>query len=143
MTLATPHQAIQGRRSSAALVTPDEQVVLATDGLSTQAGDAIDSMNATAKNGILFLYGALGAGQPTVLPLLQTLGNHLTIRGYELFEVTSDDATLEEAKRFITPGLASRDFRPRIAKTFPFESIVEAHCYLESNAQVGKGVVTV
>ncbi|MBL8528232.1 MAG: zinc-dependent alcohol dehydrogenase family protein [Burkholderiales bacterium] len=98
---------------------------------------------ATAKGGILLLYGALGAGQPTTIPLLETLGNHLTIRGYELFEVTSDDAKLEEVKRFVTSGLASGDFRPLIAKTFPFDSIVEAHRYLESNAQVGKVVVTV
>lgn len=98
---------------------------------------------ATAKGGILILYGALGAGQPTTIPLLETLGNHLTIRGYELFEVTSDDAKLEAVKRFVTSGLASGDFRPRIAKTFPFDSIVDAHRYLESNAQVGKVVVTV
>jgi NADPH:quinone reductase-like Zn-dependent oxidoreductase len=33
--------------------------------------------------------------------------------------------------------------KPVIAKTFPFDSIVEAHRYLESNVQVGKIVVTV
>jgi hypothetical protein len=37
VTLAASHQAIQGRRRPAASVAPDEQVVLATDGLSTQA----------------------------------------------------------------------------------------------------------
>src|SRR5262245_227444 len=36
MAPAAAHQAIQRRRSPAATVTPDEQVVLATDGLRTQ-----------------------------------------------------------------------------------------------------------
>lgn len=127
-----------------------EEVMALTDGQGARVvfdpvgGPTFEKLaKATAKNGILFLYGALGAGQPTTLPLLETLGNHLTIRGYELFEVTSDDAKLEEAKRFVTSGLASGDFRPLIAKTFPFENIVDAHRYLESNAQIGKVVVTV
>ena len=99
-------------------------------------------VRATGKNGFLFLYGALST-EPTVLPLLHTLGNHLTIHGYELFEVTSDDAKLEEVKRFVVEGLASGALRPRIAKAFALNDIVEAHRYLESNAQVGKVVVTV
>jgi NADPH:quinone reductase-like Zn-dependent oxidoreductase len=32
---------------------------------------------------------------------------------------------------------------PIIAKTFPFDQIVEAHRYLESNEQIGKVIVTV
>lgn len=96
---------------------------------------------ATAVGGILFVYGALSP-EPTVLPVLAVLGRHLTIRGYELFEVTGDDIKIEAVKRFIIDGLASGVFRPKIAKTFPFNQIVEAHRYLESNAQVGKVVVT-
>jgi NADPH:quinone reductase-like Zn-dependent oxidoreductase len=32
---------------------------------------------------------------------------------------------------------------PRIDRTFPLSEIVEAHRYMESNAQIGKIVVTV
>lgn len=74
---------------------------------------------------------------------MAVLGRHLTIRGYELFEVTSRDDKLGQAKEFVLQGLASGHFSPRIARTFPFESIVEAHRFLEANAQVGKVVVTV
>jgi NADPH:quinone reductase-like Zn-dependent oxidoreductase len=97
---------------------------------------------ATAHGGLMFLYGALSS-DPTVLPVLPVLGRHLTIRGYELFEVTKDDVKIEPAKRFVLNGLESGALRPKIAKIFPFEQIVEAHRYLESNAQIGKIVVRV
>ena len=34
-------------------------------------------------------------------------------------------------------------FVPKIAKTFPFEQSADAYRYLESNAQVGKVVITI
>ena len=74
---------------------------------------------------------------------MDLLSKVLTIRGYVLFEITSDAARLERAKTFIVSGLASGQLKPVIAKTFPFEQIVEAHRYLESNQQIGKIVVTV
>jgi NADPH:quinone reductase-like Zn-dependent oxidoreductase len=54
-----------------------------------------------------------------------------------------DNARLDALKSYILPGLASGAFKPPIAKTFPFERIVDAHRYLESNEQFGKVVVTV
>ena len=95
---------------------------------------------ATAIGGIMIVYGALST-DPTPLPVLPVLGRHLTIRGYELFEVTMDDAKLERLKRFVTDGVASGALAPRIARSFPLEQIVEAHRFLESNTQVGKVVV--
>ncbi|HTI49988.1 MAG TPA: zinc-binding dehydrogenase, partial [Planctomycetaceae bacterium] len=70
-------------------------------------------------------------------------GKSLTVRGYILFEVTSDPARLERGKQFVIDGLASGKLKPVIARTFPLSEIVEAHRYLESNAQIGKIVVTV
>lgn len=57
----------------------------------------------------------------------------LTVRGYVLFEISGDPARLAAAKRFVTDGLASGQLKPIIAKIFPLDQIVEAHCYLESN----------
>ena len=74
---------------------------------------------------------------------MDVLGKSLTIRGYLLFEFTSDPQKLELAKKFIVNGLESGAFKPEIAKTFPLDQIVEAHRYLESNQQIGKIVVTV
>jgi NADPH:quinone reductase-like Zn-dependent oxidoreductase len=99
-------------------------------------------VEATARLGIVFLYGALST-EPTPLPLFEVLAKWATIRGYVMLEITSDPVRLEKAKRFINDGLADGSFTPLIAKTFPLDQIVEAHRYLESNQQVGKVVVTV
>lgn len=92
--------------------------------------------------GIFFQYGALDTGDVPV-PVMSLLGKDLTIRGYQLFEITKDSARLEQAKRFVVDGLASGALKPVIAKTFKLNEIVEAHRFMESNAQVGKIVVTV
>ena len=97
---------------------------------------------ALTPGGILFQYGALSP-EPTPLPLRDVLGKRLTIRGYLLFEVTADPARLAPARKFVVDGLESGRLKPVIAKTFPLSEIVEAHRYLESNAQIGKIVVTV
>ena len=98
-------------------------------------------VSATCKDAIVFIYGAL-SHDTTPIPVLHILGKHTTIRGYEFIEVTSDDGKLERAKAFINEGLSAGHFKPQIAKTFPFEAVVEAYRYLESNTQFGKIVLT-
>jgi NADPH:quinone reductase-like Zn-dependent oxidoreductase len=97
---------------------------------------------ALAPRGILFQYGALSP-EPTPLPLMEVLSKSLTIRGYVLFEITSDAARLDKAKEFVVEGLASSALKPIVARTFTLNDIVAAHRYLESNQQIGKVVVTV
>src|SRR5262249_40068678 len=97
---------------------------------------------ATARLGILFLYGALGP-EPTPLPLFDVLGKWATIRRYVILEITSEPARLERRNKVITAGLAEGGRKPLIARTFPLDQIVEAHRYLESSQQIGKVVVTV
>lgn len=99
-------------------------------------------IKATSKDAIVFIYGAL-SHDATPIPVMHILGKHTTIRGYEFIEVTSNDEKLARAKAFITEGLAAGHFKAQIAQTFPFEQIVEATRFLESNAQFGKIVVTV
>ena len=98
-------------------------------------------VKATSKDAIVFIYGAL-SHDATPVPVLHVLGKHTTIRGYEFIEVTTDDEKLARAKAFITEGLSAGKFSPQIAKIFPFDEIVEATRFLESNAQFGKIVVT-
>lgn len=95
-----------------------------------------------AKGGTLFLYGILSM-QPTPFPLFKALTNGLTLRGYTLFEVTSDPARLARGVAFVEQGLAEGALSPIIARTFPLEQIVDAHWFMESNEQIGKIVVTV
>jgi NADPH:quinone reductase-like Zn-dependent oxidoreductase len=58
-------------------------------------------------------------------------------------EITLVPETLAIARKYIYDRLADRRFHLRIAKTFPFAQTVDAYKYLESNAQIGKVVVTV
>lgn len=96
---------------------------------------------AMGRGGILFEYGGLSP-QATPFPLFNVLGKSLTLRGYLVHEITGDPERLAAAKAFILDGLGDGSLKPTIARTFPFEEIVEAHRYLESNEQFGKVVVT-
>jgi NADPH:quinone reductase-like Zn-dependent oxidoreductase len=98
--------------------------------------------DATAQGGIIFQYGALST-EPTPLPLFTVLSKQLTIRGYTLFEISTNPLRLAKAKQFVIDAVGSGKLKPTIAKTFPFAQIVEAHRYMESNEQLGKIVITV
>jgi NADPH:quinone reductase-like Zn-dependent oxidoreductase len=107
------------------------------------AGKGLEALAAaTAQSGIIFEYGAL-ATEPTPYPLFAALSKHLTIKGYTLFEVVGNPAAFPKAKQYVFDHIAAGDFTPRIDRTFPLSQIVEAHRYMESNAQIGKIVVTV
>ncbi|MBB6408553.1 zinc-dependent alcohol dehydrogenase family protein [Mesorhizobium sangaii] len=97
---------------------------------------------AMSRGGILIEYGGLSP-EPTPFPLFAVLAKTLTLRGYLVHEITGNPAKLEAAKAFILEGLETGALRPIIDRTFPFEQVVEAHRYLESNRQFGKIVVTV
>ncbi len=99
-------------------------------------------VDAASKHAIAIIYGALSPGL-TPVPWLKMFGKRLTLRGYELFEITTDEARLKGAIDFILDGLARGLLKPVIAKTFVLDDIVEAHRYLDSGSQVGKVVVTV
>ncbi len=96
---------------------------------------------AMARGGILISYGGQSP-EATPFPLFNVLSKSLTLRGYLVHEITGDPARLAAAKAFILDGLGDGSLKPIIARTFPFEEIVEAHRYLESNEQFGKVVVT-
>jgi NADPH:quinone reductase-like Zn-dependent oxidoreductase len=60
-----------------------------------------------------------------------------------LFEIVHDPKRLQAAKKYIFNGLQNGQLQPKIAKTFPLAQSVQAYQYLESNAQIGKVVITV
>ena len=96
---------------------------------------------AMTQGGILIEYGGLSP-EATPFPLYNVLSKSLTLRGYLVHEITGDAARLAVAKSFILNGLGDGSLKPIIARTFPFEEIVAAHRYLESNEQFGKIVLT-
>jgi NADPH:quinone reductase-like Zn-dependent oxidoreductase len=107
------------------------------------AGPFLEKLaEAAALGGIIFQYGLLSL-QPTPFPLAAALTKGLSIRGYSMMEITLHPEKLQAAKKYVYDRLADGRFHPKVAKTFPFAQTVEAYKFLESNAQVGKVVITV
>lgn len=98
--------------------------------------------SAAAPGGTVIVYGALSTGATTV-SALDLIGKSLTIRGYKLFDLTTDPERRSVAVDWILGGVARKVLRPVIDSTFSLAEIVEAHRRLESGSQVGKIVVTV
>ncbi len=96
----------------------------------------------TANGGAAILYGAMSA-EPTAIPPFDILARDITIRGLALTNVTKSDAQLAALTKFVSSGLADGTLHPTIARTFPFERIVDAHRFVESGEQIGKIVITV
>lgn len=101
-----------------------------------------DLTAALADGGMILVYGALDPGT-TPLPVMDVLGKHLTIRGYELFELTTDPDRRAGAAEFVLRGLNEGHLKPVVSDSFGLDEINAAHEYMESNQQVGKIVVKV
>ena len=97
---------------------------------------------AAAAGATIIEYGALSP-EPTVYPLFAALGKGLTVRGYVLFEITTNPEKLAKAKQYVFNGLESGALKPVIDRDFEFKDIADAHRYMESNTQFGKIIVTV
>lgn len=104
--------------------------------------EATKLIKSMSDSGIFFQYGALDHRDIPV-PVFDILGKHLTVRGYELFEITTDMQKLANAKAFVTKGLAGGQLKPVIDQVFSLNDIATAHRRMESNAQIGKIVVVV
>ncbi|WP_126172620.1 zinc-dependent alcohol dehydrogenase family protein [Altericroceibacterium xinjiangense] len=125
-----------------------ERVMAITGGTGARAafdpvgGPYVETLAAAlAPRGILFIYGGL-SGQPTPYPHWQCAFKGLSMRGWVASEIWNHPHRYKNAQDKILAGLAGGHLKPVIAKIFPFDSIVEANRYLESNQQVGKVVVT-
>ncbi|MFI9723421.1 zinc-dependent alcohol dehydrogenase family protein [Streptomyces sp. NPDC052396] len=126
-----------------------ERVLDATGGRGAElvfdavAGPGVtDLAKVVADDGTLLVYGAL-SGTPTPYPGLELGMPALNMRTYTMLETANRPERLRRAEAFVASGLRSGALRPVVDRTFELDEIVEAHRYLESNAQVGKIVVTV
>lgn len=92
--------------------------------------------------GILFVYGGLSE-QPTPYPHWPMAFKGCSMRGWVASEIWNHPHRFERAKDTILAGLAGGQLKPVIAREFSgIESLPEANAFLESNAQIGKVVVT-
>ncbi|MFI5754987.1 zinc-dependent alcohol dehydrogenase family protein [Streptomyces sp. NPDC051569] len=139
--------------ADAVIATAEEDVVARvrelTDGKGVRVifdpvgGPALARLvEAAAPDATIVLYGRLDA-EPAPLDVGAVLFKRLTIRGYELFEITLDESRRHQAVDFVRRGLTSGDLTPVIDKTFPLDAVADAHRHLEAGGQVGKVVVTV
>ena len=120
------------------------------------AGPLLDKLaEAAAIGATIFEYGWLSGAQ-TPFPPVPAMRKVLNIRGYWLAEITAPEllsghATggltnperLARAKNYVYNRVKTGQLKPKIAKTFRFEEVVEAYQYMESNEQIGKIVLTV
>ena len=103
-------------------------------------GDYIDTLaQATANGGTILVYGGL-SGKPTPFPMA-AFARTIGMFGYTFGELRGTPEW-ETMKKYIFDRLADGSFKPKIARTFPFNQTVEAYRYLESNEQIGKVVIT-
>ena len=96
---------------------------------------------AMAPRGKVIVYGML-AGYQCTLDLPPLMLANLTLHGFSADLLVRETDTRERLVHYVSSGLADGSLCPVIDRTFPLEEIVAAHRYLESNAQIGKIVVT-
>ena len=92
--------------------------------------------------GTAYVYGALSE-EATPLPLLEMIAKMLTVKAHNIWLTSGDKLRQKAAVDFVLKGFETGALRPIIDRVFKFEEMVEAHRYLERNAQFGKIVVTV
>jgi NADPH2:quinone reductase len=96
---------------------------------------------AVAPAGIVIVYGMLaGITADFMLPAL--MQGNLTLRGFAANIFVEHADSRARMVDYINRKLASGALRPIVDRTFDLSRIADAHRYLESNAQVGKIVVT-
>jgi NADPH:quinone reductase-like Zn-dependent oxidoreductase len=94
-------------------------------------------ISALAPQGIVYIYGALDEGV-TPLPVLEMIAKMPTIKGHNIWLTSGDPEKLKSAVAYIRRGFDEGKLKPIIDRSFPFDQIVEAHRYLETNGQFGK-----
>ncbi|MDA1359548.1 zinc-dependent alcohol dehydrogenase family protein [Glycomyces luteolus] len=142
------------KAGAAHVIVTDEEDLAAgilehTDGRGAEfAFDAVagpgvtDLAGAVARDGTLFLYGAL-SGQPTPYPGFDLGMPALNMRTFLVHEITRNPERLRVAVAFIGSGLRDGTFTPTIDRVFALGDIADAHRHMEQGAQFGKLVATV
>ncbi len=96
---------------------------------------------AMAPRGTVIVYGMLaGYSVELMLPLL--MQGNLALHGFAADRLIKHPQDRRAVVEYVSTGLATGKLKPVIDRTFGITQVVEAHRYLESNAQVGKIVVT-
>jgi NADPH:quinone reductase-like Zn-dependent oxidoreductase len=121
-------------------LTGESGATLAVDAVGGEGVQKV--VTAVAPGGTLVLYGWLDPS-PIPMPIAADFRDR-GVHWYSFFELTTDQPQqLRRAEHFINAGLRSGSLSPVIDRTFDLDDVAQAHRYLESNAQIGKIVLTV
>jgi NADPH2:quinone reductase len=105
-------------------------------------GDYVSTLiQAAAMEGTIYLYGGL-SGQPTPYPMSGFM-KAVALTGYTFGVLRDPPERWEAMKNYIYGKLADGTFKPKVDRVFPLAEAADAYRYLESNAQVGKIVITI
>ena len=103
-----------------------------------------DNIAALALKGRMILVGTMGGGkiQGSIAGLMP---KRLSVFGTVLrARAASEKAELaDQFKRYVWPHFQNGLLRPVVDRIFPLDEIVEAHRYMESNANFGKIVLKI
>jgi NADPH:quinone reductase-like Zn-dependent oxidoreductase len=103
-------------------------------------GSYIDTVaKAVAPEGTIYLYGLLSE-EANIYPV-NAFFKSISLTGYMMHQMKTPER-FEAMKRYVYERLANGSFKPHVDRAFPFEQVVDAYRYLESNQQVGKVVIT-
>ena len=106
------------------------------------AGPYVDTLaQCLAPYGTLIIYGGL-SNQPAAFPRQLAIRNNLTLRGYSVLGILPDPPRFKNGYDYVLERLLDGRFSMPIARTFKLQDVIEAHRYLESNAQFGKILMT-
>jgi len=100
-----------------------------------------DLIKSLGIGGKVVLYGMLDS-RPMELTPMTLMTKQITIYSHMIFFAMEDPALRREGVEYVTRGIISGAFKPKIARVFKFKEIVSAHKYMQSNQQIGKIVVT-
>ena len=126
---------------------PASEILRITDGRGVRVavdpvgGDLVPKLIEAMPKGVIYLYGALGGTSMTV-PVLQMLGQRVTIKGWIIADLLADEDRKRAAIRYVTDGLRRGLLSPVIDHVFAFGEMVEAHRRVESGKQFGKVAIS-
>ena len=100
-----------------------------------------DLVAAAQPYGLIVNYGNLRT-EAIDIPVLPMLAKRLFFKFHSLYDTMRLPEKRAACFAFVHDEVASGALKPIIDRTFPLEHIVDAHRYMETNAQRGKIVVT-
>ncbi|WP_332817430.1 zinc-dependent alcohol dehydrogenase family protein [Sphingopyxis sp.] len=131
------HSAVAGPISD---ITGPAGLRIAFDPIAGRFAEAL--VPCMGEEGIIFIYGGL-SDEPTRFDRRAMIAKGISLTGYMLGQVLRRPERLERGRGFVLDHLEKGTLTPRIDRSFPLASAAEAHRYMESNAQLGKIVLTV